>query len=389
MHAVDAIISDHQIIPEGSLTAWHFSQRRPVTLTWSEGILRSMEPSEQEPAQPIWVAPSLFDPQVNGYCGVDFQGDYLDVADLLKASKGLLQAGCSRFFLTLISDHWDSLLKRLAHIKSLRDSNQTLKRSIVGWHLEGPFLSAEPGFRGAHPAEVMRDPSPEDMDALKGVVGSDPLLLTLAPERSGSLEAIARAVKLGFTVSLGHTNASAETLRLAQEAGATGFTHLGNGCPQELDRHDNILWRVFGLSNIRVGIIPDGIHLSPALMQLIHRLIDTRCLYATSDAMAAAGGPPGIYSMGRLKVEVGSDQVVRMPGRSNFAGSALRPLQGIFRAAGMLGLSWQAVWPWFSDHPAHWLGIPSGMEPGHPLHLCRLDYDPSFNLKSVSVITGQ
>ena len=72
------------------------------------------------------------------------------------------------------------------------------------------------------------------------------MLLTIAPERQGALEAISLAVSLGIKVSLGHTNASADILRRAVQAGATGFTHLGNACPRDLDRHDNIIWRVYG-----------------------------------------------------------------------------------------------------------------------------------------------
>ena len=75
-------------------------------------------------------------------------------------------------------------------------------------------------------------------------------------------------------VSLGHTNASAEVLRQAVAAGATGFTHFGNACPQELDRHDNILWRALDTPGLTAGLIPDGIHVSPVLFRLVHRLFD-------------------------------------------------------------------------------------------------------------------
>src|SRR5206468_3052944 len=103
---------------------------------------------------------------------------------------------------------------------------------------------AEPGFCGAHNPAVMCDPTEPHIRELREITENDPLLCTLAPERRGALEAIALATSLGIKVSLGHTNAAAEILRAAGASGATGFTHLANACPRELDRHDNIIWRV-------------------------------------------------------------------------------------------------------------------------------------------------
>jgi N-acetylglucosamine-6-phosphate deacetylase len=144
-------------------------------------------------------------------------------------------------------------------------------------------------------------------------------------------------------------------LQRAVRAGATGFTHLGNACPRELDRHDNILWRVFETPELLVSLIPDGIHVAPPLFRLAHRVLDEQSIYYTTDAMSAAGAPPGRYPLGRLELEVGADQIVRQPGKSNFAGSAVKPIDGVFRAAEMLGQSWRDVWKRFSERPAEWI----------------------------------
>src|SRR4030095_12651716 len=100
--------------------------------------------------------------------------------------------------------------------------------------------------------------------------------------------------------------------------------------------HDNILWRVFESPALTVSLIPDRIHVSPPLFRLAHRVLDPRAIYYTRDAIAAAGAPPGGYRMGKKEVDVGPDQVVRPPGQQLFAGSALRPVEGVFRAAQML-----------------------------------------------------
>ncbi len=280
---------------------------------------------------------ALFDPQVNGYAGVDFQQDGLAADDLLRAVRGWHRDGGEAFFLTLITDAFPRLLARLRHLRAVRDAHPELRAAIPGWHVEGPFLSDQPGFAGAHDPACMRDPEPGDFAELRAALGDDPVLVTLAPERRGALAAIAAARGNGIHVSLGHTNASADLLRDAVAAGATGFTHLGNGCPQQLDRHDNILWRVVETPGLRVGLIADGIHVSPSLFRLLHRVLPADRLYLTTDAMAAAGAPPGEFTIGRLRVQVGEDGIVRQPGKTNFAGSSASPHQLAARAAAMLG----------------------------------------------------
>jgi N-acetylglucosamine-6-phosphate deacetylase len=249
-------------------------------------------------------------------------------------------------------------------------------RGIAGWHIEGPFLSASPGFHGAHDPTLMIDPRPDHIRELRDCVPADPLLLTLSPERPGALESIALAKSLGMTVSLGHTDASGDQLRLAVQAGASGFTHLGNGCPQLLDRHDNILWRVLDTSGLTLSLIPDGHHVSPPLFRLIHRAADPNSLFYVTDAMAAAGCPPGRYRIGALDLEVGADGAVRQPGRTNFAGSSLRPCAGVARAARMRRCSWRVAWDQFSLVPARFAGLPAGLRPGGPADLCLIQVQP-------------
>jgi len=289
--------------------------------------------------------------------------------------RRLRAAGCARFLLTLITDKWPRLTVRLQHLRSVRAQSGELQDAIVGWHIEGPFLSSEPGFHGAHNPAFMCDPKAEDILELRSITENDPTLLTLSPERSGALKAIESAVSRGIKVSLGHTNAPAAILQDAVKAGATGFTHLGNGCPRDLDRHDNILWRLFETPGLTVSLIPDQIHVSPSLFRLIHRVLGADSIYYTTDAMSAAGMPPGRYKLGAMELEVGPDQIVRQPGKPLFAGSALRPVDGVFRAAKMLGCTWQAAWTRFSTAPAKLMGLRNELAIGHPANFCVLKFD--------------
>ena len=357
---------------EGDLCARHFETGDHVRVIWQNGrILQIQRPNKPVPRD-LWIAPGLTDLQINGYAGIDFQQDNLPLSALVMATRWLHRAGCSRYLLTLISDDWRSLMARLRHLRGLRNMSAELRYAIAGWHIEGPFLSAEPGFCGAHDPAVMIDPTEEHIRELRALTESDPVLLTIAPERDGALEAIRLAASLGFVVSLGHTDASAERIKEGVDAGARAFTHLANGCPRTLDRHDNILWRILERPELSVSLIPDCIHVSPSFFRLAHRMISPTSIFYVSDAMSAAAGGPGTYSIGRLEVEVGADQVVRLPGKPNFAGSALRPIDGVFRAAEMLECPWQEAWKKFSQTPDDFMGWPRALEQNSRADFCLL-----------------
>jgi N-acetylglucosamine-6-phosphate deacetylase len=326
--------------------------------------------------------------QVNGFGGVDFQRDDLSLADLERAVHALRLAGCGRFLFTLITAEWPRLVARLRRAAALRAASEDLRAAIAGWHIEGPFLSSRPGFHGAHDPALMLDPAPEKIRELRALTGNDPLLLTIAPERPGALEAVSLAVSLGLKVSLGHTDASADVIRAAARAGAGGFTHLGNGCARELDRRDNILWRVLDNSGLAVSLIADGLHVSPALFRLVHRLLPAGSVAYVTDAMAAAGAAPGRYSLGALEMEVGPDGIVRQPGGTNFAGSSLRPIEGIARAAAMLGVSWREVWPRMSELPARFMGLSHELAVGQPATFCLLSENARHQPASLRFFLG-
>src|SRR2546430_2773248 len=196
-------------MPQHEIVGRDLTSGHPTRLVWREGKILALEPIADAPKD-TWIAPPLLDLQINGFAGVDFQQDNLTSRELLHSVEKLRGAGCTRFLLTLITDRWPAMLARLQHLRKLRSEHEQLRRAIAGWHIEGPFLSAEPGFCGAHDPALMIDPKPEHILELRSITGDDPLLLTLSPERPGALAAIALAVSNSIKISLGHTNASAE-----------------------------------------------------------------------------------------------------------------------------------------------------------------------------------
>jgi N-acetylglucosamine-6-phosphate deacetylase len=367
-----------RIETKGEAVGRHYLSGKPTRVRWDQARITQIEEVAKAPDD-TWIAPALVDLQVNGYAGIDFQQDDLTEEELIRASRGLRESGCTRFLLTLITDAWPKMTARLRHLRELREHSPELRGAVAGWHVEGPFLSQEPGFHGAHDPLLMVDPQEPHIRELREITGTDPVLLTLAPERPGALACIRLAASLGIRVSLGHTNAPATVIAEAVHAGARAFTHLGNGCAALLDRRDNILWRVFDTPGLKVSFIPDKAHVSAPLFRLAHRALDMDSIFYVSDAMAAAGAPPGRYRLGRLELDAGTDRVVRQPSSPYLAGSALEPLDGIRFAAEMLRGSWRECWKRYSDQPAGLMGLP-GLVPGAPVNLCVIRTGPGESL---------
>jgi N-acetylglucosamine-6-phosphate deacetylase len=294
---------------------------------------------------------SLFDLQVNGFAGVDFQRADLSLDALRRAVESLHAHETARIFLTLISDEPDALCRKFARIESLRSADARIAETICGYHLEGPFLSPHDGFRGAHRADVQRAPDLAAFDRMQAAANGRIRLVTLAPEWPGSAEFIAEVVRRGVRVSLGHTDASDAQIDEAIRGGATLCTHLGNGVPHILPRHDNVVQRLLARDELIACFIPDGVHLPPFVLRNLFRAKPPGSVLLTTDAMAAAAAPPGRYQLGDLEVE-SRDGIVRQPGANNLAGSCLTPDRGVANAERWLGLPQEEARALFSTAPA-------------------------------------
>lgn len=271
----------------------------------------------------------LFDFQVNGFAGVDFQSESLTLESMKRAASALREHHMSAILFTLITDDVDELCRKFENIESLREQNDDIASLIQGYHLEGPWISSEPGYRGAHPLEHVCPPHMADYRKLRDAAGGRLKLITLAPEVSGCFDVIEAAIQDGIRISLGHTNASEDEIGLSITRGATLATHVGNGAPLELHRHDNVVQRLLARDELISCFIPDGIHLPPFVLKNFVRAKPKGKAFFTTDCMAAAGAPPGNYQIGPHHVEVGSDGIVHLPGERSFAGSSLTLDRGV------------------------------------------------------------
>jgi N-acetylglucosamine-6-phosphate deacetylase len=299
----------------------------------------------------------LFDFQVNGFGGVDFQRDDLSIDDFRRAANSLRNHGVGSIFATLITCETDRLCRRLAAMEKFRSVDPSIAQMIGGYHLEGPWLSPRPGFHGAHPSEPMHAPSVSEFNRLQEAANGRVRLVTLAPEWPGTPEFIAAVVHQGTHVSLGHTDANEAEIDAAVSAGARFATHLGNGTPLKLHRHDNIIQRLLARDELIACFIPDGIHLPPFTLRNFVRAKPAGRVLFTTDAMAGAGAGPGTYTIGDLTISVGEDGVARQPGGTGFAGSTLAPDEGVRRVAEILGIDQEKSRKLWSEAPAAAFGI--------------------------------
>ena len=300
---------------------------------------------------------TLFDIQINGFAGVDFQRPDLLAADLRRAVEALAAHDTQRFFLTLITDGIGSLCAKLKNVERIRSADPVVGEAACGYHIEGPWLSPEPGYRGAHDPRHMGTPNSADFDRLQEAAGGHIKLVTMAPELPGSTDVIRHVIGLGVQVSLGHTNASDAEIDKAVDAGARFCTHLGNGVPSEMPRHNNVTQRLLARDELTAFFIPDGIHLPPFVLKNFFRAKPVGKALFTTDCMAAAGAPAGVYRIAHHELVVGEDRVVRAPGASVFAGSALAPDEGVHNIRRWLGLDEDEARRLFSTSVAEAFGL--------------------------------
>jgi len=295
---------------------------------------------EKIPTAGLGEGGKLFDYQVNGFAGVDFQSPELTLEAMRHAVERPRRHRMAKILLTLVTDSVESLCRKLERMEALRRSDPVIAKVICGYHLEGPWISREAGYHGAHPRELVCEKARvEDFKKLQEAAGGNIRLVTLAPEVRGAVSVIEVAVKAGVRVGLGHTNAPETAIDEAIRAGATLAIHVGNAVPSLLHRHDNVIQRLLARDELFAGLIPDGIHLPPFVLKNFYRSKPEGKVFFTTDCMAAAGAPPGRYRLAGLDLEVGGDGVVHLPGDERFAGSSLTLDRGVVNLTRWLGLS--------------------------------------------------
>jgi N-acetylglucosamine-6-phosphate deacetylase len=179
--------------------------------------------------------------------------------------------------------------------------------------------------------------------------------MTLAPELPGALDAIGALSEEGAVASAGHTDATYEEIRRALDAGLKMGTHLYNAMSPLQHRAPGAVGALLTDDRARVGIIADGVHVHEGALRVAYRAKGTRGLALVTDAMEAAGMPPGEYELSGRLVRL-QDGAVRLPD-GTLAGSALTMDQAVRNAADFLSVSLEEAVRMATQTPADILGF--------------------------------
>jgi len=266
------------------------------------------------------LTPGLVDIQINGAVGVDFAE--VDAAGMRVVAEALPQTGVTRFLPTLITAPVQVALRQS---RAVLAASAALPEGVgarpLGVHLEGPFLS--PKRPGVHDPALMVEPGRAQIDEL---LADETLrralrMVTIAPEQPGGMAAVRRLAEAGVLVAVGHSDATGAQTRAAAEAGARMITHLFNAQRPLGHREPGVPGVALVDDRFTLGLIADLAHVGPDVCLLVFNAAGHRVALVT-DAVAAAGMPPGRYHLGGADVLLTEEGVPRSP-EGTIAGSAL------------------------------------------------------------------
>jgi N-acetylglucosamine-6-phosphate deacetylase len=319
-------------------------------ITIEDGRITAVDLDDGDPSgvEPL-IAPGFVDVHVHGWGGHDAMGDR---AALDGMARALLRRGVTSFLPTAVTAPLPDLVAFADRVRSWLPGAPADGAEPLGFNLEGPFLAA--ARRGAHDEAHLQAPADVSRAALEPLI--DGLrLLTIAPELPGATDLIRWLHERGVAISIGHSAATLAEARAGYDAGARSTTHLFNAM-SGVDHHSPGVAVAALLDDaVYVELIADGVHVHPALFELITRLKPPDRLLLVSDAVALAGTGDGLGRIGRLEVEVVGERVT-LRGTTTLAGSVIA-LDSAVRNVVASGVALPAAVAAASRNPLALLGI--------------------------------
>ena len=300
--------------------------------------------------------PGLVDLQVNGYKGADFSGADLTEEAFVQACHDLMAIGTTAFLPTVITCPTE-IYQRNLPIIAKAIGRAEFENRVLGIHVEGPFLSPQEGARGAHNAQCMRAPDTGYLEQLIEWADGRIKLLTIAADLEGAEDVARCAVRHGITVSLGHHMATEDDLDKLADAGAKGLTHLGNGIPALLPRHQNPVWAGLANDKLSAMMIADGHHLPKSLLQTIIRAKGPERCIVVSDASPLAGLLPGQYETMGTQVVLDPAGRLYNPKTGYMAGSSATILKCANHIASLDLVTTRELIAMVFDNPLRLIGV--------------------------------
>jgi N-acetylglucosamine-6-phosphate deacetylase len=336
----------------------HYATAQVVEVEIAGRRIASLRPRESADRDLPWLAPGWVDLQINGYGGREFNAPDLSPADVIAIGQRLTRFGVTRFCPTLTTASREAIVAGLTTICQACQASPEFDALVAGIHLEGPYISAEDGARGAHPRAHCRQPDIEEFELFARAAEGRIRLVTLAPELDGASRLVAHLVTRGVRVAIGHTAANSAQIRAAVDAGATMSTHLGNGAHSMLRRHPNYLWDQLADDRLTATLIVDGHHLPPAVVKTFVRAKSAERIVLVSDLSGLAGLPPGRYDSELCPLEILDDCRLVVAGQRELLAGAAEPIgAGVVGVMRWAGADLATAAAMASIRPARALGI--------------------------------
>ncbi|MBW8481700.1 N-acetylglucosamine-6-phosphate deacetylase [Actinomadura parmotrematis] len=314
-----------------------------------------------------YVVPGFVDMHVHGGAGASYQSGVAD--DARRAAAFHLSRGTTTTVASLVTGTPEELRAAVACLAPL-----AAEGVVAGVHLEGPYLAR--ARCGAHDPDLLRAPDPAEFAALADLAGGHLRMITIAPELPGALDLVRAAAARGVLAAVGHTEATAATVRAAFDAGARAATHLFNAMRPLHHREGGPVAAALADPRVTVELIGDGMHVAADVAALVFAAAGADRVALVTDAMAAAGLGDGDYRLGVMDVAVRGGRAT-LAGGTSMAGSTIT-LADAFRRAVRAGVPLPDAARAASLTPARALGLDGRigtLEPGKRADLVVLEED--------------
>ena len=359
---IQTLTARRLITPQGAID-------HPV-ITIEDGLIQSIE-SAATSSEDTTLTPTFLDVHTHGAAGHDVMEGTPQA--LCAISRFLATRGVGQYLATTVTTPVDKTLRSLEGIANAIESHNNNGATLIGIHLEGPFISHLK--RGVHPDGDILPPSIELFDRFQQAARGHIRLMTIAPEVPGAVDLIAHAAKQGVRLSMGHSNATSSETQAAVAAGATTATHTFNAMRSLNHREPGIIGTILDDDHLFAELICDGVHVSPELVRLWLKAKGAEKAILVTDGMSATGMPDGDYTLGTFRVTVTdgrcylADDLSR--GAHTLAGSVLTMDRAVANLQTFTGTSFATAIRLATINPATMLGLDSPLAPGQPANFNR------------------
>lgn len=365
------VLDAAEVVVEGTRLAYVGPTRQPTT-TAAPAPSDAQDPTLDLPGH--WIVPGFVDLHNHGGGGGSFTSGAVE--NIMVGVDTHRRHGTTTTVASTVTGDLDVLARQSALLSELVEQGD-----LAGIHFEGPFIS--PCRKGAHSADLLRDPDPAEVRKLLDAARGTARMVTLATERPGGIESVRLLAEQGVIAAIGHTDASYDQTREAIDAGATVATHLFNAMPPLQHRDPGPITALLEDDRVTVELINDGVHLHPAVLRLAFTSAGADRVAFITDAMDAAGFGDGEYRLGDLGVTV-RDGVARLTEGDSIAGSTLTLDTALRRAVTVDALPVVDAVRALSTNPARLLGMADrigSLEAGKDADLVVLDAE--FQVRGV------